>query len=195
MRKKKIIYAKENYLLDFIRKDIEDKKQSGKVGSVRKLTAFMNQLSWFDRDWIIQETDKEKILKFHNYLQSYTSSYTGKKLAINSIKERMQTLKGYVNKLIDIGLIQIDPFRKVIIPRQQCRKKALSEEQVASLLSYQTDDTTIQEAINIFKCMYFLHGIRISDFLNLKFSDIQGSKIFYDNRRLRKDVKNNLDLN
>lgn len=157
-------------------KVIEDLKANGQFGTASNYECSMHSLEKFKANLQFQDITKE-------FLDGYQKSLllSGKKISTVGIYVR--PLRHIYNLAIEKGIIHKEfyPFTQTNyqIPASRNIKKALTNEQLKAILSFESKSPKEQYARDIFVFSYFANGMNIKDIALLKYSNIHEEVIVF----------------
>ena len=104
------------------------------------------------------------------YLTDFENHLKSINLAINTISIILRNMRAIFNYAINEEIISFDcyPFRKFKIKHEPTRKRALTIEQLRSLIKLQPETQEKTKIRDIFLLMVYLIGINTKDLLNIK---------------------------
>lgn len=107
-------------------------------------------------------------------LRAWVVSLLEQNISAASVQRKISTLKAYFKYLQRQKIISSDPTRKLISPKKQSRLPVYVEEKnIVELFEKVTFDETFEDQRNkIVLSLLFGTGIRLSELINLKISDI-----------------------
>ena len=107
-------------------------------------------------------------------VRSWIASLLEMGISARSVNRKISTLKTYFKFLIREGVIDESPMLKVISPKSKKRLPLFMEEdQIESLLNeVDFDDGFIGERDKLIIDLFYVTGIRVSELINIRFSDI-----------------------
>ena len=140
--------------------------------TVKSYTTDLKQFTDFlcDEFQIIDKIDE---IRFQ-IIRTWIASLLEKGISPRSVNRKISTLKSYFKFLIREGVILENPMIKLVAPKS---KKILpvfiEEEQIASLLNeVQFEDGFTGERNKLIIELFYVTGIRLSELINIKISDI-----------------------
>jgi integrase/recombinase XerC len=113
----------------------------------------------------------------HTFIRSFVVQLMNNKLDNRSVNRKISTLKTYFKFLLKQNFIEINPMQKVVAPKTAKKLPTFLEENTTSKLfenDFFRDDFKGRLSKTIFDIFYSL-GIRLSELINLKNSDIDYS--------------------
>ena len=148
---------------------------SEKRFSVHTITSYSNDINQFFL-FLSKEYKITSELSEVNFqiVRSWIASLLEKGVAPRSVNRKISTLKTFFKFLIREGVIQESPMLKVVAPKSKKRLPLFVEEdQIESLLNgVEFDDGFIGERDKLIIELFYVTGIRLSELINIKISDI-----------------------
>lgn len=148
---------------------------SEKRFSVHTITSYSNDVNQFFL-FLSEEYKITSELSEVNFqiVRSWIASLLEKGVTPRSVNRKISTLKTYFKFLIREGVIQESPMLKVVAPKSKKRLPLFVEEdQIESLLNgVEFDDGFIGERDKLIIELFYVTGIRLSELINIKISDI-----------------------
>ncbi|MFQ9314813.1 tyrosine-type recombinase/integrase [Dysgonomonas mossii] len=149
----------------------------------QKYVGFMNKLKGFlnDKDLMFSEIDLSLLNKFKTHLQKLPNS-RNKKIGLNpnyisKLFDQFQSLynKGIAELKIEIGN---HPFKGLELKRVETNVEKLTAEEITSIFNLDLEkDSKLWHSRNYFLLAFYLGGIRISNLLKLRGTNIDGGRI------------------
>jgi len=123
--------------------------------------------------WIIKN-NKESLLNIkESSVNQYISYLFSLKLKSSSVNRKISSLKSFYLFLLKKRLIRYSPFSEVISPKQEKYLPAsMSEKEVEKLLNSPDVSKDIEQRDKAMIEMLYATGMRISELVNLKITDI-----------------------
>lgn len=126
------------------------------------------------------------------WLKRYEKWMKSQNYAVNTIGTRLRHLRTIFNQAIDMKLIptEVYPFRSFKLSKvsQQTAKRALSKEDIISIINYKGSSTLEILAIDVFTFSYFTAGINFIDMALLKSENIIDNRIVYYRHKTKKQI-------
>jgi len=140
--------------------------------TVKSYTTDLNQFTTFLADEF-QITDDIHEVRFQ-IIRTWIASLLEKGVNPRSVNRKISTLKSYFKFLIREGVIVENPMMKVVAPKSKKRLPVFIEEyQIESLLNeVQFEGGFIGERNKLIIELFYVTGIRLSELINIKISDI-----------------------
>ena len=156
---------------------------SEKRFSVHTITSYSNDINQFFL-FLSEEYKITSELSEVNFqiVRSWIASLLEKGVAPRSVNRKISTLKTFFKFLIREGVIQESPMLKVVAPKSKKRLPLFVEEdQIESLLNgVEFDDGFIGERDKLIIELFYVTGIRLSELINIKISDL-----YFDNNLVK----------
>ena len=148
---------------------------SEKRFSVHTITSYSNDINPFFL-FLSEEYKITSELSEVNFqiVRSWIASLLEQGVTPRSVNRKISTLKTYFKFLIREGVIQESPMLKVVAPKSKKRLPLFVEEdQIESLLNgVEFDDGFIGERDKLIIELFYVTGIRLSELINIKISDL-----------------------
>jgi integrase/recombinase XerC len=140
--------------------------------TVKSYTTDLNQFTTFLADEF-QITDDIDEVRFQ-IIRTWIASLLEKGVNPRSVNRKISTLKSYFKFLIREGVIVENPMMKVVAPKSKKRLPVfIEEDQIQSLLNeVQFEGGFIGERNKLIIELFYVTGIRLSELINIKISDI-----------------------
>lgn len=165
-------------------KCLEEEKRTGYRLSIQQT---YNSLIKFNRhlDIPFSEIDCNWLKRYETWLRKQDKSE-------NTIGIRFRNIRMIFNLAMDMGLVKPEnyPFKKFKVSRlhQETVKRALSKEEVSSIINYPIAETDYYTklAINLFTFSYFMGGINFADMAYLTERNIINNRLVYNRKKASK---------
>ena len=148
---------------------------SEKRFSVHTITSYSNDINQFFL-FLSEEYKITSELSEVNFqiVRSWIASLLEQGVTPRSVNRKISTLKTYFKFLIREGVIKESPMLKVVAPKSKKRLPLFVEEdQIESLLNgVEFDDGFIGERDKLIIELFYVTGIRLSELINIKISDL-----------------------
>ena len=148
---------------------------SEKRFSVHTITSYSNDINQFFL-FLSEEYKITSELSEVNFqiVRSWIASLLEQGVTPRSVNRKISTLKTYFKFLIREGVIQESPMLKVVAPKSKKRLPLFVEEdQIESLLNgVEFDNGFIGERDKLIIELFYVTGIRLSELINIKISDL-----------------------
>jgi integrase/recombinase XerD len=178
---------KSSYVKDLFDNYIQLLEKDDKIGTAISYKTTKNSLTGFRNGIKITDVSKEFLRDYERYL-------TLKNLSSATISIYLRQIRRIVNLAINDGLLPVQkyPFKGYVIPVSRNVKKALSEEQVKSLLEYKTDIFEFRKALDYWLFSYLSNGINMTDVCLLKPSNLDTDFFHFYRAKTRNTKKKDL---
>lgn len=148
---------------------------SEKRFSVHTITSYANDVNQFAL-FLSTEYQITSDISDVNFqiVRSWIASLLEHGVAPRSVNRKISTLKTYFKFLIREGIISESPMLKVVAPKSKKRLPVFVEENQIELLlnEVEFDDGFIGERDKLIIELFYITGIRLSELINIKISDI-----------------------
>jgi integrase/recombinase XerC len=142
--------------------------------SVHTIKAYEGDLNQFCSylEYQYSITDSHKIS--HQVIRSWLVSLIEDRITPRSVNRKLSTLKSYFKFLVREGVIQENPIRKIVAPRTSKRLPVFVEKERMDFLLDSIDfgDSFEGTRDRLILDLFYVTGIRLSELINLKISDI-----------------------
>ncbi|MBZ9728764.1 site-specific integrase [Salegentibacter sp. JZCK2] len=178
--KKDILFLNsDKNFFDIADAHLEEIKANNKFGRLTVDKAYIGHIATFvkSRQLSFQDLDETFLRKYMNFLKN------SKKLSERTIVNHLVLIRLLFNRAIKQGLVdrKLYPFGKdkVKIKFPETRKIGLTVQEIQSIekLNELTDEE--YHARNIWLFSFYLAGIRVSDVLRIRWSDIYDNRLHY----------------
>lgn len=184
-------------LNEFFEMLITKKHERSKFYSTKRYQSVYNHLKSFSSNKVIHfsEVDKNFILRFIDFLErSIKPQKKGRKPSPNTINNYVKVLRSVINTSIETETyLGENPFtiKKLIPKKSKSTKPALSKDELWLLdytIHHHLQSPSMKMALDIFLFCFWSNGIRISDALTLRYSDIGRKKISVETMKTRRGL-------
>jgi len=140
--------------------------------TVKSYTTDLTQFTSFLADEF-QIVDDINEIRFQ-IIRTWIASLLEKGVSPRSVNRKISTLKSYFKFLIREGVIVENPMTKVVAPKSKKRLPVfIEEDQIESLLNeVRFEEGFIGERNKLIIELFYVTGIRLSELINIKISDI-----------------------
>ena len=148
---------------------------SEKRFSVHTITSYSNDINQFFLFLSEEYKITSELLEVNfQIVRSWIASLLEQGVTPRSVNRKISTLKTFFKFLIREGVIQESPMLKVVAPKSKKRLPLFVEEdQIESLLNgVEFDDGFIGERDKLIIELFYVTGIRLSELINIKISDL-----------------------
>ena len=163
----KSVFRKDQHVVAFLNSLIIEKGLS--KNTIQSYESDIYQLY----QWNLS-TNKKNIREIKKLDTSQYVSYLFKQnLKSSSVNRKISSLKTFFNFLLKKKLIKVNPFADQIMPKKPISlPKSISEDDVVKLLDSPKVDSLIGLRDRAMLELLYASGVRISELVNLKFSDL-----------------------
>jgi len=140
--------------------------------TVKSYTTDLKQFTSFLADEF-QIVDDINEIRFQ-IIRSWIASLLEKGIGPRSVNRKISTLKSYFKFLIREGVIVENPMMKVVAPKSKKRLPVfIEEDQIETLLNeVEFEEGIVGERNKLIIELFYVTGIRLSELINIKISDI-----------------------
>jgi integrase/recombinase XerD len=174
--KEGIMGSEQVSIIKYLEGYAEELNSKSKVGTYRRVKAVTAKLKEFNKgaDLSFDELDYDFLKRYEKYLREEKSN------AVNTINANFKIFKKVFNDAIREDLIQanINPFLKYRSTSEKSKKEYLTEDEIDAIDKLSIKENTVMfhhRNMYIFAC--YAGGIRISDLLQLKWENFDGTHI------------------
>lgn len=121
----------------------------------------------------------------NKWLQSFNKFLSITSPSVNARNIHFRNIRAVFNEAIDDEVTSFYPFRKFKLKNELTIKRSLSTEELRELFSLNVWEQ-YQEYLDIFKLIFFLCGINITDLLHLQHSNINNGRLEYIRAKTKK---------
>tara|TARA_B100000614_G_scaffold15347_1_gene12758 strand:+ start:488 stop:1378 length:891 start_codon:yes stop_codon:yes gene_type:complete len=140
--------------------------------SKNTVNAYETDINGFIK-WINRKNKNSLLNIKENSINQYISYLFSLKLKSSSVNRKISSLKAFYLFLLKKKLIRYSPFTEVITPKQEKYLPAsMSESEVEKLLNSPDTSKDIEQRDKAMIEMLYATGMRISELVNLKITDI-----------------------
>jgi integrase/recombinase XerD len=172
-------------LFDIIIKELTDQ---GRVGNAMAYKTARNAYMSFKKNLVFSDITPAFLLSFEKYFLQNGKGLTS--VGIYARHLRAVYYRAIKEKIVGT---EDNPFKEYKIPSSRNIKKALSIEEIKTILNYQTENEQELKALDFWILSYLCNGININDLCRLKYSNIRDGFInFHRNKTIntrRSDLK------
>ncbi len=152
--------------------------QSEKRYSPHTVIAYRNDIDqFFDYLYIQYQIDDIREVN-HSMIRSWLVQMMENKISARSVNRKLTTLKTFYRFLIREGILEENPMRKIISPKTARRLPVFVEKDKMDILLDQVEFTEGFPGVRdrLILEMFYSTGMRLSELVNLKVSDIDFHK-------------------
>ena len=170
------------YVLAFFDVVITELEVAGKVGNARVYKNVQGSISNFLNGKDIPLTNIT-----HSWLKKYDIWFMNKGNSTNGLSFNLRTLRALINKAIKRKIISKDvyPFDEYTIKKEKTRKRAIKDEEIKAIISYEPKSPKEQRAKDYFLISFYLMGISFVDLAYLTIENIKQGRINYRRRKTK----------
>lgn len=163
-------------IIKYIEQYMSDLKANGKMGTHDKVNATLLKLKTYlkDADLNFDEFDFQFLKTYERYLRDELGN------APNTIHGNLKIFRKVFNDAVREDLIELqhNPFTKFKLKWEKTKKEFLTEEELTAIEDLQlTEGTVMFHHRNMYIFAAYAGGIRISDILQLRWQNFDGSHI------------------
>ena len=189
----KALAIKKGDLSFFVLADtyIDQLEKLDKVGTADKVRSIFAKFEAFlgGRSATFYDIDENTILDYQEYLKNTLKN------GVNTIHTNLKSIRRVFSIAIEKNIIGVesDPFKKVKLKTEKSIRPFLSQEEIKALLNLRLDPgSELEKARDVFIWTIFTGGMRISDVLMLKKSNIEDG--FISNRIKKTGVPHRIKM-
>jgi len=185
--KDNIMGTNPHSFLQYFSEYIDTLEKSGKFSYYKKSKTVFTKLSEYVGDKKI--TFNELTVTFLKRYQRYLSENLGN--SINTIHSNMKVIRKVINDAIneDIFPYEKNPFHKYKLKLEKTSKEFLTEDEIQRVEELQLDKNSMRNHHrNIYVFATYAGGLRISDILQLRWSDYNGNRILKTTQKTKSTV-------
>ena len=171
---------KNKYFVEYAREFIVDLEKMNKISRAKADNSRINNFFKFlkGKDIPFQQIDEALLKKFRVYMISDLKN------SERSVMNAYVVIRTIFNKAIQEGIVEQKyyPFGKgkIQIKFPQTSKIGLEEQEVKAIENLDLEfGSTIWHTRNLFLFSLNLAGVRVSDVLRMKWSDLEGGRLYY----------------
>jgi len=189
----KTLAIKKGDLSFFVLADtyIDQLEKLDKVGTADKVRSIFAKFESFlgGRSATFYDIDENTILDYQEYLKNTLKN------GVNTIHTNLKSIRRVFSIAIEKNIIGVesDPFKKVKLKTEKSIRPFLSQEEIKALMNLRLDPgSELEKARDVFIWTIFTGGMRISDVLMLKKSNIKDG--FISNRIKKTGVPHRIKM-
>lgn len=158
-------------------KKISNMKKNSQVSNAQRYSVLLNKIKEMrhDKDLYLQEVDKDFLEKYCSYCKKLGNSDS-------TIHANMRIIRTMINEAISSGILKYDanPFLSYKLKLGSKGKERLTAEEIASIEKLEFPESTLLFHVkNVFLFSFYCAGIRVSDLLMMKWSNIVKGRLVY----------------
>jgi len=174
--KEAIMGKQSGSLVKYMENYLADLKANGKMGTYDKVNATLSKLNTYlnGRDISFDDFDLAYLKKYERYLRDELSN------APNTIHSNLKIFRKVFNDAVREDLIELsqNPFTKFRLTWEKTKKEYLTEDELAAIENLTLKEgTVISHHRNMYVFASYAGGIRISDLLQLRWQNYDGTHI------------------
>ena len=174
--KEEILGGASGSIIKFIERYRDDLNAKGKMGTHDKVVAVLAKLKEYmgKSDLTFDEMDVQFLRKYEQHLREI------KKNGINTIHSNLKIFRKVFNDAAREELIepQLNPFLRYKLSTEKGKKEYLTEDEIKAVDELQlTEGSVMYHHRNIYIFAIYAGGIRISDILQLRWNNFDGTHI------------------
>jgi integrase len=174
---KKVVrkYSSESFL-DYAKKRISllpsAATRENQFSIIKKLEAYLK-----GKDLLFSDITTDFLLEYKNYLIKELGNSN------NTVRANIKKLQASYNDAIETGAYEyekVSPFVRVKIKKEKPKRTKLTEEHIKLLEGLNlTPGIMKYHSRNAFLFSYYMQGMRVSDLLQIDWSQIKGDRLYY----------------
>ena len=129
------------------------------------------------KDLLFSDITTDFLLEYKNYLIKDLGN------SANTARANIMKLQASYNDAVELGVYEyekISPFTRVKIKKEKPKRTKLTEEHIAAIEAFTPKPgRMIFHAKNAFLFSYYMQGMRVSDLIQLKWSQITDNRLVY----------------
>ncbi|PJJ54928.1 site-specific integrase [Hymenobacter chitinivorans] len=162
--------------LKYFEKHLHTLEKTGKISSLTKAAAVFSKLKVFlgTSDLLFDEVTVSFLKQYEDYLHDELGN------SVNTIHSNLKIFRKLINDAIreDLFSVARDPFRKFKLKLEKTTKSYLSEDELEALWTLPLKEgLKLWHHRNLFVFAAYAGGLRISDLLQLRWSNFSGTHI------------------
>lgn len=162
-------------------------EKQGREGTRTSYQTTFNSINAFKKD--LKLTDITK-----SFLEDYETHMAIAGKSSSTIGIYLRQLRAIVNRAIERGVLKQEnyPFKGFIIPAARNIKKALTDEQLQTLLAYIPLEEKKRKALDFWVFSYLCNGMNFSDIAHLKPHSVNGNFLHFVRQKTIRTKKKDL---
>ena len=185
--KQNIMGTNPESFLKYFAKHVEDLEKNGKIGNYKRTKTVYNKLFLYvgSNDLIFDELTVTFLKKYEKYLSEKMNN------SINTIHANLRVIRKVINDAINEDLFPFEknPFHKFKLKLEKTTKEFLTEDEILQIEGLKLDKSSMRNHHrNIYIFATYAGGLRISDILQLKWSDYDGVRILMTTKKTKTTV-------
>lgn len=171
----------------------DELKTKGKIGTRDKVVAVLSKLKEYLKksDLTFDEMDVQFLKKYEQYLREVKNN------GINTIHSNLKIFRKIFNDAIREEIIEpaVNPFLKYRLSTEKGKKEYLTEEEIEAIDKlHLREDSVIFHHRNIYIFAIYACGIRISDILQLRWKNFDGTHLNLTTQKTKELLRIKLPL-
>jgi len=172
--------VKKVLLCDLFQQRVDFFMSKDKYNTSISYNSTLQALKRFKQGIKIQEVNSQLLEDFHAFLLSENKSIT-------TVSIYMRAFKAVVNA--NKELFKIHPFKKYKIPQARNNKRAISEDSIKKVLTYQFNIEVFNFYLDLYRFSFYSGGINVKDMVLLKKANIHGDYLIYHRAKTNRPIK------
>lgn len=173
--------------IKYLQRYRDDLQEKGKMGTHDKVIAVLSKLNEYlgNTDLMFDEIDVQFLRKYEKHLRDT------KKNGVNTIHSNLKIFRKIFNDAVREELIEphLNPFLRYKLVTEKSKKEYLTEEEISAIdeLSL-TEGSVMFHHRNIYIFATYAGGIRISDILQLRWQNYDGTHIKLTTQKTKETI-------
>ncbi len=185
--KQNIMGTSPDSFLKYFEKYIETLKKNGKVGTLDKAKAVYSKLRTYlgNKDLAFDELTVTFLKNYETYLSDKLGN------SVNTIYSNIKIFRKLINDAVSEDLFppEKNPFIKYKLKIEKTTKEFLTEEEIKKIENLELDKNSMRNHHrNIYIFATYAGGLRISDILQLRWSDYDGERILKTTQKTKSTI-------
>jgi len=185
--KENIMGMQTQSFLEYFQKYINSLEKNGKIGIYKKSKTIYTKLCYYldGKDLIFDELTVTFLKQYESYLANKLNN------SINTIHSNLKIFRKLINDAIneDIFPFEKNPFHKYKLKLEKTTKEFLTEDEIERIENLQLAKKSMRNHHrNIYVFAMYAGGLRISDILQLKWSNYDGKRILVTSQKTNSTV-------
>ena len=173
--------------LEYFKEYVDELEKNGKFSFYKKVKAVYSKLNKYigGKDLTFNELNYTFLKRYESYLAEKLKN------SVNTIYSNMKVIRKVVNDAINEDLLAVDknPFVKYKLKQEKTIKEFLTEKEIAKIENLELNENSRRNHHrNIYVFATYAGGLRISDILQLKWSDYDGERIIVTTQKTQNTV-------
>lgn len=185
--KQNIMGTSPDSFIKYFEKYIETLKKNGKTGTHDKAKAVYSKLCTYlgNKDLAFDEMTVTFLKNYETYLSEKLGN------SVNTIHSNIKIFRKLINDAIseDLFPYEKNPFHKFKLKLEKTTKEFLTEEEIKKIEDLELDKNSMRNHHrNIYIFATYAGGLRISDILQLRWSDYDGERILKTTQKTKSTI-------